>query len=289
MINLFGYTKDPANRIVRFELDANLQAELSIYLLGQADKFDACEQIAFDGKYKPDEDECLVISGFDDLDSLANAVSDPMKIPVTQSEDILWALKALFFGRQVDGNWAVYLQVFDRRRLISNNGFSIFHSGNVYKRLEGAGLTIDSRITARLIDDDLKFRSFFVAKQIFDLSSHYQDATDADIEDFVQMKQVLVADIPKFKEISDSWVRRKVWLIQQSKILETVPSKDLKATAAEFGLNLKFDTDAKGAEHLVLPTDKRELKALLRFLDEDYYTSPLLKKNFRTNSKIPLN
>ncbi len=288
MTNLFGYTKDPANRLVRFELDAALQMELADFIFSQADEFDKCHEVAFDGQYKPDEDECLVINGFDDIDALSAAVADPLKIPIAPSEDVLWSLKALFFGRQVDGKWVVYLQAFDRRRLISNSGFSIFHSGNVYKRLEGSGLTVDNRVAARLIDDKLKFRSFFVARQIFDLSSHYQDATDTDIDSFANMKEVAVADVAMLKEVSDSWIRRKVWLIQQSNTLAIVPPKDLKAAAAEFGLDLKFESDGHGGELLVMPADKKELKAVLRFLDEDYYTSPLLKKNFRTNSKIPL-
>lgn len=289
MIILFAYTKDPAQRVVRFELDAQLQIELTQYLQAQAREFDGFDEITFDGKYKPDTDECLFISDFDDLDSLADAVADPLTVPlVSQSEGLLDSIKALFFGIQVNQSWVVYLQAFDRRRLISNKGFSIFHSGQVYKRLEGTGLTIDNRVVAKLDGKKLSFRSFFFARQIFDLSFYYQDATDTDITEFVNIEQVRVVDVDQFKEMSDSWVRRKLWLIQQSKILEKVPPADLQAAAREFKVKVEYETGPQGIEQLVIPSDKKSLKTLLRFLDEDYYTSPLSKTNFMTNSKVAL-
>lgn len=289
MITLFAFTKDPAQRLARFELDASLQTELTEYFELQAAEFDRCDEVLFDGNYRPDSDECLYISDFDDIDALSEAVANPMTVPVAaQTESLLQSIKSLFFGINGPRGWVVYLQAFDRRRLISNKGFSIFHSGDVYKRLEGTGLTIDHRVVAKLDGQKLSFRSFFLARQIFDLSIYYQEATDADITEFANISQVKVTDIDQFKEISDSWVRRKVWLIQQSKILEKVPPDELRVAAEGFKLEINHERDAEGAEQLVIPSDKRQLKSLLRFLDEDYYTSPLSKTNFMTNSKVQL-
>jgi len=36
---------------------------------------------------------------------------------------------------------------------------------------------------------------------------------------------------------------------------------------------------------LVIPKDKKQLKELIRFLDEDYVTAPLTKRRCLTNSK----
>lgn len=219
---LFAYTKEPAARIVRFELDAQVQIDLAVYLQGQINNFNAgCEEIAFDGNYKPDSDECLYIPEFDDIDSLAEAVADPRRFPsVSEDEGLLESIKALFFGVEENGEWVVYLQAFDRRRLITTRGFSIFHSENVYKKLDGTGITIDNRVVAKLAGKRLSFRSFFYARQIFDLSSYYQDATDTDIAEFAQLDKVSVRNVDQLKQISDTWVRRRLWLVQQSKILE---------------------------------------------------------------------
>lgn len=288
MISLFAYTKVAAHRIVRFELDAKVQAELSCYLTAQADEFDkGCHEFPFDGKFKPDQDQLLYIDDFDDLDNLAGKVAAPLAVPlIPQDDEFLSEIKALFFGIERDGVWVVYLQAFDRRKLISNKGFSLFHEGHVYKRVDGAGITLDGRVAAKLHGEKLSFRSFFLARQIFDLSKYYLEATDADIAEFSKIAQVAVADVDAFKQVSDSWVRRKLWLVQQSKILEKVTPADLKVAALEFGLSIKYQDNDDGVSVLLIPDDKKELKSLLRFLDEDYYTSPLSKTNFMTNSKV---
>ncbi len=84
-------------------------------------------------------------------------------------------------------------------------------------------------------------------------------------------------NVDQLKQISDTWVRRRLWLVQQSKILETVDISDLIAAAAQFNLTVNRTVDANGKELIVIPEDKRELKNLLRFLDDDYYTSPVSK------------
>ncbi len=83
---------------------------------------------------------------------------------------------------------------------------------------------------------------------------------------------------------SDSWVRRKVWLVMQSTILSKVPLNDIKAIATEFSIPIEYVTQ-DGNEKIKIPRDRKSLKTLLRFLDEDYYKSPLSKTNYLTNSK----
>lgn len=290
MYNLFGYSRDPARRIVRFSLDANLQTTLTEYLKSQVAAFDNdCEEIPFDGKYKPDHGEMLVIEDFDDLDNLANAIKSPLDIPLANPSDFDFdAIKALFFGEtEADGIESVYLQSFDRRRVITDQGFSIFHSQGVYKRIEGTGLTIDTKISAKLKGKKLKFVSFFYARQIFDMSTYYQEATDADIKDFAEIPMIHVANLQSLIDMSDTWIRNKLWLVRESKILERIASAEIRAVAAEFNIHVTYET-LGGAEVLVIPEDKKELKTLLRFLDEDYYKSPLSKTSYLSNSKRPI-
>jgi len=131
----------------------------------------------------------------------------------------------------------------------------------------------------------LYFRDFFYARQIFDLSSYYQEATDSDIQKFAEVAEVRVADLEKFKLASDTWIRRKIWLIQQSTILQEVPMAKLKEVAAGFDLTIESETGEDGVERIVIPEERRDIKNLLRYLDEDYYKSSLTSRSFRTNSK----
>ena len=291
MFNLFALTDDPANRRLRFALSKDVQSELTSLFQEQEEKFinDDCEEIPFDGKYKPDLDEVLVIKEFDDIDGLADAITDPLSIhEVKPTPEMFSKIKALFSG-YVDGNGAptILIQHFDKRRIISTNGLSIFHASNVYKKIEGIGLTIDTKLTAILRDGTLKFKSFHFLRQIFDVSEYYKEATDNDIIQFASMSCIRVNDADKLVKISDTWVRRKLWLISQSQILEKVPVADIKAVATEFNIELETMTD-DGAEKIVVPEEKKTLKKLLRFLDEDYYKSPLLENYYLANSKRPL-
>lgn len=284
---LFAYTKEPSSRVVRFELDAAVQPELRAFWNSQIDTFNCNEElISFDGNYRPETGELLYIDNFDDIDGLAEAAADPSKIPKVEGDDeLLGSVKALFVGRQEEGQWVVYLQAFDRRRLMSVRGFSIFHDKTVFKRIESAGLTLDNRIAAKLVGKRLYFRDFFYARQIFDLSSYYQEATDADIQRFAEVPEIKVPDLEKFRLASDSWVRRKIWLIQQSTILQEVPMAKLKEVAAGFDLTIESEIGEDGFERIVIPEGRREIKNLLRYLDEDYYKSSLTSRSYRTNSK----
>jgi len=287
MYTLFAYTRDPGNRIVRFAVNSDVQASMTMYLTAQVEAFGTdCEEVPFDGNYKPEQGEMLVIEEFEDLDSLATVVAAPLDVPVADPSNLDFdQIRALFFGKkEEDGSWTVYLQSFDRRRVISSAGFSIFHSRDIYKRIEGAGLTLDNKLAAKLCSAKLSFFSFFHIRQIFDMSSYYQEATDNDIKQFAKLKELHVENLDELMAASDSWVRRKVWLVMQSNILGKVPSNDIKAIAAEFSISIEY-VNQDGSEKIKLPSDRKSLKTLLRFLDEDYYRSPLSQTNFLTNSK----
>jgi hypothetical protein len=286
-LSLFALTNDPARRIVKFELSNPIQSELTDYIQDQEQNFDeATEEFEFDGNYKPDAGEVLYINNYDDIDGLEQAVENPLGVePVDPTEDFFLDIKALFTGyRTPHGNIKILLQNFDRRKIISTNGLSIFHAGNVYKKIDGIGLTVDHKLTATLEAGKLKFYSFHATRQMFDLSEYYKEATDTDVVDFLQVDLMQTVNPDNFIALADSWVRRKISLVQQSGILQNVPLHEMKAVAIDFGI--PFSTvDENGTDVICVPDNKSDLKKLLRFLDEDYYKSPLSKTHFVTNSK----
>lgn len=287
MLSLFALTNDPHMRIVKFAISNPVQADLTSCMKDQESSFDeATTAIAFDGKYKPDEGEVLYIENFDDIDGLRTAIENPLVIAeAIPTEEFFKTIKALFTGYTKDnGKIKVLIQNFDRRKILSTSGLSIFHSGNTYRKVDGIGLTIDYKLSAIIDEDRLKFFSFHTARQIFDLSDHYKTATDEDVREFAMMENFHEANPEELIAVSDSWIRRKITLIKQSGILQSVPINEMKAIALDF--NIPFDTTLQnGTELIIIPQPKAELKKLLRFLDEDYYKSPLSKTNFITNSR----
>ena len=292
MLTLFGFTRDPARRMVRFSLDQLIQPEIEEYLNEQVAEFRLrCEdEIPFDGKYKPDDGEVLVIEPFESVDNFAAVILDPLSTPVADPATLDFNdIKALFWGEQdAAGAICVCLQHFDKRRLISTKGLSIFHANNVYKKVEGVGLTLDTKVSAILCGTKLSFCNFFLVRQMLELAEYYKDATNADIEVFAGLPQLKVEDVELLTDMSDSWVRRKIWLVQRSQILETVPINEIAAVAVEFNVPFETELDDAGVMRLKLPDNKADFKKLLRLLDEDYYKSPLSQNRFISNSRRPV-
>jgi hypothetical protein len=113
MYTLFAYTRDPAQRIVRFAVDQDIQVEMTAFLRAQVESFDQDhEEIAFDGKYKPDPGEMLIIDEFEDIDNLSEAVKAPLNYPIADPAELQFdSIKALFVGKEdANGNVSVYLQ-----------------------------------------------------------------------------------------------------------------------------------------------------------------------------------
>lgn len=291
MFTLFALLKDHNPRIMRFALDQNVQQELTDYIGLQEIEFRRGKvEIEFDGRYKPDEDEVLFIPRFDDVYGVRRAVQHPMEIPIVDpTPEVFGKITALFVGRSRAGATSVLLQNFDKRKVMSTDGFSLFHSRNVFKKIDGIGLTVDWKLSAILDEQKLSFLSFHNARQIFDLTSHYIEATNEDIQAFSQIPGVHVADMAQLISLSDGWIRRKFAMVQQSGVFEKVTAAEMLVAAREFRIPLNFQLDGAGASVLHLPLNKKELKDLLRFLDEDFYKSSLLKTHYVTNSKREIN
>jgi hypothetical protein len=88
-------------------------------------------------------------------------------------------------------------------------------------------------------------------------------------------------DAAAFEAAASSTVRRKIALILQSGILDKHPVTTIVATASTFKVTIQTTPDGK----MVLPESPSELRKLLRFLDEDYYESPLTQTQYVSNSK----
>lgn len=283
-MNLFALTDDPQYRILKFNLSADIQRDFECYWNGLKASFDRITEIfQFDGKYKPEENQLLEIPDFSDIDGILNAIQNPLTITdIDPTEANLYLVKALFTGERSDQNTPTALiQKFDKRKVLTTNGLSIFLSGDCFKKVEGNGITFDTKVHATLNGTVLRFCSFHLLRQIFDLSEYYKEATDQDIVEFSSNAHITIADNTAFIGVADNWIRRKILLVQQSGILDKIPINIIKAIADEYRISLLIENDK-----IVFPMEKAQIKTLLRFLDEDYYKSPLSQTHYMTNSKV---
>ncbi|CAJ0778059.1 Kiwa anti-phage protein KwaB-like domain-containing protein [Ralstonia chuxiongensis] len=282
-MNLFALTNNPQARIVRFPLTKELQDEIEAVFKEQRDAFIAgiVETIEFDGSYRPDEGELLVIKDFNDVDGLVAAVKNPMGVEQFDPKiHSLESVKALFSGCP-DGSNQVLVQLFEQRRLIATKGLAIFFTGNTFQRMNDAGLTLDNKLLAILDGTELKFQSFHFVRRVFDVEDHFKEATAAEVKAFASHEKLEAEDPIAFEVAAGPLVRRKIGLILQSGVLDNFTAEQIVASAQTFKLEIKVTKTGK----IALPSNPTELRRLLRFLDEDYYESPLSQTHFVSNSK----
>ncbi len=283
-MNLFALTSVPGARVVRFPLTADLQTEIEAVFREQLRAFEAgiVQTIPFDGRYSPDEGELLVIEDFVDVDGLGDAAANPLTVdafdPALHSLD---SVKALFTSVEGANGRKVLVQFFERRRLIANRGVAIFFSGDTFRRMSDAGLTLDTRLLAVLEGGALKFQSFHFLRRVFELSDQYREATNDEVTAFTTHERLAVDDAASFLAAAGPLVRKKIALIRQSGVLNNFTTEQIAAAAQTFGLVVEMTADNK----IKLPANKTDLRRLLRFLDEDYYESALSQTRYVSNSK----
>ena len=173
------------------------------------------------------------------------------------------------------------IQLFEQRRLIATKTVAIFFSGNTFERMGETGLTLDTKLLAVLDGKDLKFQSFHFLRRVFEVDDYFKEATAAEVKLFAVHPMLVTADAAAFEAAASSTVRRKIALILQSGVLDKHPVATIVATAKPFKVNIQITPEGK----IVLPASASELRKLLRFLDEDYYESPLTQTQYVSNSK----
>jgi hypothetical protein len=279
--NLFALLDDPDDPILRLPLTRDLQNTLNDMLQGQLGEFFANEpdEVQFDARLTPDESEIAFISGFEPMPEIWDAVRNPTKLGSFEvSQEMLERTKGFFAGDYLSRK--LLFQIFDRRRVLSTRRVTILYSGDTFRRLEDPGLTLDTQLAAAFIGDKLFFHSFYVARRLFDLSKYFREATDVELESFAGHKALAVADVGELRRHADTWVRKKIAVILQSEILDSQPPAKIAQVAKAYGIPVTFD-----GRKIVIPSDKRELKQVLRLLEENFFTSELTGSRYVSNSK----
>jgi hypothetical protein len=268
----------------RLQLSADLQDAVAAYAEEWRQAFLGrdVETIPFDGRYTPDApEEVLEVTPFVLPAVIVKAVDSPLSVEVLALDgDTPERVSALFVGSQMKHGPEVLLQAFDRRRFISTAGLSIILSRGTFRRLTEPGLTLGPDASAAFSRGALRFRSYVEARRIFDLSAWYREATDEDVRAFGKSSSLAVANVDLLLAAADTWVRKRISLVLESKVLDRYTALQVSATAKSFGVTLTIESG-----RLVVPADRAALKELLRVLDEDYLVSPLSDSRFLSTSK----
>lgn len=273
--------------IYKLEVDATTQNRVNAIFDDPAEKMLKKHKVKFAGGYNPMEDEVLVIRNFALSNQLKEAFRNPTSVEYfSMNKGELPEIRAVCIGfceSTADGeHFKAAFQRFRKNQYISTSRMRLLFDKNTFVQDNRVGLSISESVDSVFIDNDLYFTSYFFARQIFDLSSYYRTATDMDIETFIGKNVFDFGDnVETFKAEANTWYRRKIAAINDSRILENYTASKIKKLAkAHAGIDVTVKN-----ERIIFPTDSEGAKLLLSFLDEEAWKGPFSGETFLSNSK----
>lgn len=238
------------------------------------------EEIEFSVGYKPDKEQIMSIDGINMDDMILDAINNPDGIETFVPNAREYPdIKALFTGCN-EPEQVIAFQRFNKSQYLTNNRIGIIHSGNTLKEIDGFGMIIGAGVDCVLHCGKLLFKSYNNARQMFDLAQYYRSASEGEVTAFVEDERIFVEDKEGFKTGADEWTRKKIALIHDSGVLENNSAEEIATSAEELGVTIQV-VDGK----IVLPSIKKEMKDVLRVLDEDRYKGVFTNNTYETNSK----
>jgi hypothetical protein len=238
-------------------------------------------EIAFDGGWKPDKNELLVAPSTESIAAIwTGATGNVIALDELDSANFgnegIKAL-AVLIG-QGDGR-RLLLQNFSARQILDRR-IAFVWDGETFNRLTAPSFSIGTALSGILTEHQVKFKSFSNIKMIFDLANLYQEATNAQIDDFSTHASISIADVEAFKGVADQTIRKLVNAVAAKGVLDTYDVSAIQTAAVAQSFDLHVD-----AGKIVFPGDRAGAKRLMHFLDEGFYRGPLSGDAYITNSK----
>lgn len=273
------------NVVFRIPIRAGVQDELENLFNDQEELFlrNRDEEILFDGDWKPDNNQLLVIRDSDlvkpFIDTTRIGPGSYYKIDVFKHEAL--DIKGIFSHSNVKKN-RILLQKFTKVQILNKqNNISLVFSDGEFDRLSNPGFYLDSSLTAIIEGDEIKFVSFQNLRTILDIQDHYREATADEILKFSENTSLHFENVEAFNEAIDDRTRKLIHAIRKSKVLRDFDPITIHEKAKSIGLT---GVVLRGNK-LVIPEEKKEMKRILNFLEEGVYKGVFSEDVYETNSK----
>lgn len=281
---ILSTASDPQYR--RLDLTPELERSVEELFDEAAVKFleGVTKYIPFDPGYTEQAGECFEIKDYPiDPDLLQACTQELTATRVAPEEVISLGIKAIIGYQITSANKSLFFQNFNGSKVVvPGKRFALLSVADsaTFEELKRPVILLDSKINAIWVDGRLLFKSYQMAKQMLDLSAYFEEASDAQLEEFAGHNLIECADVDKFKEDNNYWTRKKVAMILASGYLDKVPPKKLKSIAK----GVQYELVMKDGK-IVMPADPHEMRNLLHFLDEELFVGYFSEQPFLTNSK----
>lgn len=289
----FLMSEDISPRVVKVNTDKSTQNVIKdIFLEAKDSFFDDKTSVDFTIDYKVSSCEYFLIPDFSEGLEILAAIERPSAIAEWDSNGMsMHNVKAIFTGKAKttdETETEAYIQYFDKRQIIDTGKTFvqfITQQKNQFSSLKKPGFSIGEKIDAVLTSSgEFSFNSFYIVRRFFDMSEYYREATQDDLDSFVNHEKLKFKCADTFKDIADSQIKRKILLINGSGILNSYSIEELVQCATSINISLEIE-GVESDKKLLVPEGKREIKQLLNFLDQGYFNTLITKEIMFTNSK----
>ncbi len=283
-------------KIYRLELDKETQTSVcETFSNSTGSMINGKECHDFTVNYKPESDEYLRIENFLLPDEIKDAIRNPLgvtsyeKDPEVRSEyeDDFIAypeIKAIFVGERIQKaegeQFNIAFQRYRKEQNLVALPFRLFYSNNTFRQEKRFGIGISYNVDCFFTGEELQFASFYYARQVFDLREYYRTASDPEVEAFTKNDSLVFENVAQFAGMANTYVRRKIALINDSPVLQEYSAKDIQSIARNSGIEVKVQDDK-----IVMPAEKEAALEVLAFLDEEAYRGPFSNDLLLANSK----
>lgn len=272
-------------RLLRIPLHQGLQNTLAASWQEQYDAFvTGTDEIGFNAGYQPEQHERFCMQEYVPPEWLAGG--DSQSVPeldaITNDDALLEATKGIVaFARNDDGEEVVLFQNFSRSHVIRPGRF-LFLQNNTYETTQRPGLTLDSKLSAVLLQGERKllFHSFRTVNTFLPLADFYEEASEQQIKEVLGHKLLAPEDADALATDANQWFRKRFAMLRDSGVLDAYSAKAIQARSKGYDVAIRV---SKGK--IVFPAEKAAAKKLLQFLNEELFRGAITEKLFETNSK----
>ena len=268
-------------RLKRLLIDDALFDHVSALFEEQETAFrDGCEEIPFSGTWRADADEIMTLplpASAHILGEVLPGVSESSLEAVNARSIADDAIRALAVARA----GKVLVQKYYDSQTVRPGRFLIPGPDGVsFSRTDSSALTFDRGLACVVEDGLLKFKSLTALARVIDTADIFREATAAEVDAFVEHPLIDVVDPAGFAPSLNQVTRKLIYAIQSEEMLagRTIQSLERAAEQTNFPLDV-----VNG--RVRLPSASAEIKALLQFLNDDFYRGVISGRSYVSNSK----
>lgn len=276
---------DEETVLLQIPLHQRLQDRLSVDWEEQRDLFlKDIEEIQFDAGYQPEMQERFCLTDYELPPWLEdqNSYSIHRLHSIGDREEGLDEIKGLAaFAYDEDENEIILFQNFTRGRIIQPGRF-LFLMDGTFRTPEATSLSLDRRLSAVYLADReaLLFSNFRTVNTFLPLEEYFAEAAEHEMLEVLGHDR-LSADNPEHViAFADQWFRKRFAMLRQSNVLDTYSAMEIKEHSNRYEIEIELQDDT-----IVFPSEKREAKRLLQFLNEELFRGAITDTLYETNSK----